>query len=153
MQLRERLRAQQPQPMSPTLLHGDWRLGNMLFLRTAVQGVIDWEIWSIADPRIDLAWFLMMCDTRHPGALPTSTTSSGMPDVASLTDEYAQQAGAPIRDLAWFRALVAYKQIATTALIARNAGKHGKPMETVTGRLNGMLPDLLDWAMALLDES
>ena len=54
----DRLLAQIPMTVAPTLCHGDWRLGNMLCTGASIAAVIDWEIWSVADPRVDLAWFL-----------------------------------------------------------------------------------------------
>ncbi|HEX7135368.1 MAG TPA: phosphotransferase family protein, partial [Iamia sp.] len=56
------LRATAPEPLAPVVVHGDYRLGNMLSEGNEVRAVIDWEIWSCSDPRIDLSWFLFFTD-------------------------------------------------------------------------------------------
>jgi len=51
-----------PPAMGPCVVHGDFRLGNLLCVGARINAVIDWEIWSIGDPRIDAGWFLINCD-------------------------------------------------------------------------------------------
>jgi aminoglycoside phosphotransferase (APT) family kinase protein len=106
-----------------TLIHGDFRLGNTLSQRDQVVSVIDWEIWSRGDARIDLAWFLMMANPDAPLGRPTA---DGMPSNQELLSEYEGEAGAPVEDLGWFSALVRYKQAAAGAFIARNARRRGQ---------------------------
>jgi aminoglycoside phosphotransferase (APT) family kinase protein len=142
------LSRQVPEPDQPALSHGDWRLGNTLCVDGEVRSVIDWEIWSVGDPRVDLAWFLMMCDAQHPCAIAGAET--GMPSGSDLLVEYEQALGRTVSGLAWFRSLVAYKQAAATALIAKHAAQRATPMEPVVARMSGMLPQLLDWSAALL---
>ncbi len=48
--------------MGPAVVHGDFRLGNLLAVDERITAVIDWEIWSVGDPRIDLGWFLVNAD-------------------------------------------------------------------------------------------
>ncbi|WP_196781009.1 phosphotransferase family protein [Nocardioides sambongensis] len=57
--LHARLVERVPRSLAPRLLHGDYRLANMLFEGPELAAVIDWEIWSVGDPRSDLAWMLM----------------------------------------------------------------------------------------------
>ena len=67
--------AREPPPMPAAVVHGDFRLGNLLAVGAAVTAVVDWEIWTVGDPRIDLGWFLANADpatyqrpTRYAGA-------------------------------------------------------------------------------------
>jgi aminoglycoside phosphotransferase (APT) family kinase protein len=39
------------------LVHGDYRMGNVLFDRTGVRAVLDWEGAHLGDPMEDLGWF------------------------------------------------------------------------------------------------
>ena len=58
-----------PPAFADAVCHGDYRLGNMLCDGTEVAALIDWEIWSLSDPRLDLAWFLFFTDeAKHPMA-------------------------------------------------------------------------------------
>ena len=45
------LKANVPAAVPAAVLHGDWRLGNMLCRGSRIEAVIDWEIWSVGDPR------------------------------------------------------------------------------------------------------
>ena len=51
----EALLGSAPDLLGPTVVHGDYRLGNMLCDGTTITGVIDWELWTASDPRIDLS--------------------------------------------------------------------------------------------------
>lgn len=48
-----------PGPGGSVLLHGDFRLGNLLFNRTGIGGVLDWELCHVGDPAEDIAWLSM----------------------------------------------------------------------------------------------
>ena len=61
-ELYDRLAAAVPAPVAPTILHGDYRIGNMQFDGERLAAIIDWEIWSLGDPRTDLAWLLTWLD-------------------------------------------------------------------------------------------
>ena len=69
----DRLLADLPAELPPVLLHGDYRLGNTLCVGPDLRAIIDWEIWSVGDPRIDLLWFLLFADRRR---LPTAPRSA-----------------------------------------------------------------------------
>ena len=105
------------------MIHGDFRLGNTLSKGTQVVSVIDWEIWARADPRVDLAWFLMMC---NPDAELERPTADGMPPTEELLDTYERARGIEVKDMNWFNALARYKQAAITALLIRNARRRGE---------------------------
>lgn len=45
-----------PRPMPPVLVHGDFRLGNLMVDATGLAGVLDWELAHIGDPREDIGW-------------------------------------------------------------------------------------------------
>ncbi len=120
--VRDLLIASTPPPSASTLIHGDFRLGNTLSKGTTVVSVIDWEIWALSDPRVDLGWFLMMCNPDKTLGRPVS---DGMPPNEELIAVYEEARGAKIEDLNWFAALVRYKQAAVTCLLIRNARRRG----------------------------
>jgi aminoglycoside phosphotransferase (APT) family kinase protein len=43
-------------PSRPTIVHGDFRMGNLMVDRDGVSGVLDWELTHIGDPVEDLGW-------------------------------------------------------------------------------------------------
>jgi aminoglycoside phosphotransferase (APT) family kinase protein len=48
-----------PSDHSLAFLHGDYRLGNLMWASSEVAAVLDWETSSIGNPLFDLAWLLM----------------------------------------------------------------------------------------------
>jgi aminoglycoside phosphotransferase (APT) family kinase protein len=64
-----------PPPSGPlTLLHGDFRIGNLLVSSEGLSGVLDWEFAHIGDPLEDLAWPLVRDwrfgqDQQHVGGV------------------------------------------------------------------------------------
>ena len=82
-----------PPALPHAICHGDYRLGNMLCDGAEVAALIDWEIWSLSDPRLDLAWFLFFTDeAKHPMASNPGPT--GMPTADALLDAYVEESGA-----------------------------------------------------------
>jgi aminoglycoside phosphotransferase (APT) family kinase protein len=118
----DRLAEAVPTESRSTLIHGDFRLGNTLSQGNEVVSVIDWEIWARSDPRVDLAWFLLMCNPDPELGRPLA---AGMPGNDELLDLYQQHRGVEVSDMPWFEALVRYKQAAISALLIRNARRRG----------------------------
>ena len=56
------LESSAPSALPAAIVHGDFRLGNLLAVDDRITAVIDWEIWSVGDPRVDAGWFLINCD-------------------------------------------------------------------------------------------
>jgi len=146
LECRDRLVSRIPAPMRPAVLHGDWRLGNMQCIGPEVRAAIDWEIWSIGDPRLDLAWLRLMSDPAHPSAIaPDAPTLE--PD--ELLTAYETASGSPVADPAWFDALVRYKQAAASALLVKNAERRGQITERIE-RMRRGIPLLLAASLTYL---
>jgi aminoglycoside phosphotransferase (APT) family kinase protein len=146
----EALYASIPAAARPVVNHGDYRLGNTLCVGDRLTAVIDWEIWSVGDPRVDLTWFTFFCDDGgHPSK--ASDDPSGMPSGAEALAAYIEAGGEHYPDLAWFEALTYFKEASLTSLLIKRAEKSGDA--TVADRLVGFIPklgELLDMAMAKL---
>lgn len=144
----DRLHATVPPAMTPVFTHGDYRLGNTLCAAGSVTSIIDWEIWSLGDPRVDMTWLTFFTDeARHPAAVSDEPT--GMPAEAELVDAYEELRGERLRDLSWFEALTKYKESAATALLIKRGRKSGK-LNDMHRRMLPALPELLDGALELL---
>jgi aminoglycoside phosphotransferase (APT) family kinase protein len=141
------LREREPAAMPAAVVHGDFRLGNLLSVGATVTAVIDWEIWTVGDPRIDLGWFLANADpatyqraTRYASALPS-------PD--ELLDLYAAALGRDLGDVEWFEALACFKSTATWSLIVKHNRRRAEPDPDIEA-IAAILPDLLARARTLL---
>lgn len=137
----EVLRRCAPAASAPAIVHGDFRLGNLLAVGTRVTAVIDWEIWSVGDPRLDLGWFLLNAD---PDSYRRPTPYVGsMPGRAELVSAYSAELGRQDPDaLDWFVALAAFKSAATWALIVKHNRRRPEP-DPLLERMAEELPRLL----------
>ncbi len=107
-----------PPALPDAVCHGDYRLGNMLCDGGDVSALIDWEIWSLSDPRLDLAWFLFFTDeAEHPMASNPGPT--GMPRADVLLAAYVAESGSTPSNLEWFHCLIRYKEAAATSLLIK----------------------------------
>jgi aminoglycoside phosphotransferase (APT) family kinase protein len=120
--------------MRPTLVHGDFRLGNLLAAGARVNAVIDWEIWSIGDPRIDAGWFPINSDPDTYQRVAADVA----PPTAELARLYQHEMDCDVDDLAWFTALACFKSAATWSLIV----KHNRRRRSPRTELEAMVPAL-----------
>ena len=141
------LHATEPPAMRSALVHGDFRLGNLLAEGPTLTAIIDWEIWSIGDPRVDLGWFLVNAD---PDTYGRSTPYVGLlPTPPELVRTYTAATQSEVPALEWFCALACFKSAATWALIVKHNRRRADPDPT-TEEIANALPDLLLRAARLL---
>ncbi len=50
------LEANRPKPIDPVIVHGDFRLGNVIVKPDGLAAVLDWELAHLGDPAEDLGW-------------------------------------------------------------------------------------------------
>ncbi len=147
-EVRDALLASAPTAIGPSVVHGDFRLGNLIATGARINAVIDWEIWSVGDPRIDAGWFLINCDPDTYQRVPASADIA--PPTAELAEIYQHAMGGEVADTAWFMALACFKSAATWSLIV----KHNRRKRAPRAELEAMasaLPRLLDRARGVLD--
>ncbi len=115
------------------ILHGDYRLGNMQFDAERLAAIIDWEIWSVGDPRTDLAWLMAFTDPVQQRVAvrdaANQAAADAMPPGAELLAEYVSEAGldAAPADLEWFMALCYYKLGAAMSVLAKRNRRQPEP--------------------------
>jgi aminoglycoside phosphotransferase (APT) family kinase protein len=95
------LAAHQPQDVRASLLHGDWKLDNLVLDLAGtprITGVLDWEMATVGDPLMDLgaslAYWVTAGDDEEFGLVSTQpSTLAGMPTREEIVARYLQRTG------------------------------------------------------------
>jgi aminoglycoside phosphotransferase (APT) family kinase protein len=103
-----------PDQGSVSVVHGDFRIDNVLFDGAdagRVAAVVDWELSTLGDPVADVA---MMCAYRHPAlslilGVDAAWASPALPSVPELRDRYEARVGHRLPGFAFHLALAHYK--------------------------------------------
>jgi aminoglycoside phosphotransferase (APT) family kinase protein len=109
-ELRERLESRVAfvEPATPGIVHGDYRLGNLLVADGQVTAVVDWEMATLGDTRTDLGlmlvyeWMASLLD-------PDAAVAPGYPGPDELVSSYERVLGREVGDLNFHLALAYFK--------------------------------------------
>jgi aminoglycoside phosphotransferase (APT) family kinase protein len=103
--VRDGLVAGAPTCAPTVIMHGDFRLSNLLVQGARITAVLDWELCTLGDPLADLAWLLD--DWRQPDdpaiSMPSPTRAGDFPDRATMTDEYCRATGFDVSRIGYYR--------------------------------------------------
>jgi aminoglycoside phosphotransferase (APT) family kinase protein len=153
-----RLAAALPDPLPSTVVHGDYRLGNMMVSAadpTRIGAVLDWEMGALGDPRADVGYLAATYSEPggRPSALGTSpvTASPGFPSRDELVDRYAAASGRELDGLTWFEALALWKaSVFCEAIYGRFVRGELSAEDTRAAAFEQGVPLLAETALALL---
>lgn len=117
--LAARLRGALPVSPPPTIVHGDFRLGNLALDPDdcgRVVAVFDWEMATLGDPLADLGYTLIywadpedVIDPASIGSVATFTQLPGFLRRAELIEAYAQRSGRDVATIDFYQVLALYK--------------------------------------------
>ncbi len=146
--LGERLAGALPFGRSYAIVHGDYRLDNVVVdpVDARVVGVLDWEMATLGDPLTDLASMVVWWDgfrgldspvAAVPGDVP------GFPAADTLVEQYAVRTGCDLSEFGWYLGFAFYK------IAAIFEGIHYRTQQGLTvgdgfERLGAMVPALID---------
>ncbi len=91
----------------PRLLWGDSRIGNVIFQEFEPRAVLDWEMVTLGQPEVDLAWFLFM-DRHHWQGFGVPRLA-GLPGRAETSARYERLLRRPLRHLAYYEVFAAFR--------------------------------------------
>lgn len=104
------LDSRQPGDVAARLLHGDWKLDNLVLDLPAsprITGVLDWEMATVGDPLMDLgsslAYWVGEDDDPAFRALATQVSDlPGMPTREEVVARYLDRTGLPVDDWTFY---------------------------------------------------
>jgi aminoglycoside phosphotransferase (APT) family kinase protein len=107
------LDAQRPNAWRPGIMHGDYHLANLMYSPDGPElaAIVDWEMWTIGDPLLDLGWLLATWPHRD-GASVVGGALAAAGNLAlpsELIDEYARLTDADLSHLSWYIVLACFK--------------------------------------------
>jgi len=108
-----------PRSPAPTIVHGDYRLGNVMLAPrppARVAAVFDWEMATIGDPLADVGYLCALWVQRDDPPLGMfelsgATREEGFPTRAELVARYELASGRAMTDIRWYRTLALWKAV------------------------------------------
>jgi aminoglycoside phosphotransferase (APT) family kinase protein len=106
-----------PESGPATIVHGDYRLGNVMFASdppTRLNAVFDWELATIGDPLADVGYLVATwTQAGDPEGTITRlnavTRKTGFPTREELVARYEERSGRSMSDLRWYATLALWK--------------------------------------------
>ncbi|MFE1048741.1 phosphotransferase family protein [Streptomyces olivaceus] len=144
-----------PRSPAPTVVHGDYRLDNVLIGGDddGIRAVLDWEMSTLGDPLTDLGLLVMYSSPLGLPDSPVSTTAQapGHPAPAELIERYAARSGRDVSAVAWYTAFAWFK----LAVILE--GIHyrytlGQTVGRGFDRIGGLVPVFIEHGLTTLQE-
>lgn len=149
------LEANRPTTQRNALVHGDYRLGNVMYRRedpARVLAVLDWEMAALGDPLADLGYLTATyCDPTAPGSvmeISTATRQHGYLNRDQIARRYAQRTGLDVSDLPWYQVLALWKSSVFLEAIYTRWARGERPGDEFAPTLELEVPRLLEIASA-----
>ncbi|GGK17896.1 acyl-CoA dehydrogenase [Streptomyces camponoticapitis] len=143
-----------PGSPAPTVVHGDYRLDNVLLGDDdRIKAVLDWEMSTLGDPLTDLGLLVMYSAPLEITGSPISTTAgaAGHPAPAELVERYAAGSGRDTSAIAWYTAFAWFK----LAVILEGIHYRYTLGSTVGGgfeRIGDLVPVFIEHGLTTLQE-
>ena len=111
-ELHDRLAASVPESGRPAIIHGDYRLDNVLVDgEDRISAVLDWEMSTLGDPLTDLALLVAYAERDKVSLQFVSNASSapGYPSTDEVVARYAERSGRDVSQLGWYVSFAFFK--------------------------------------------
>ncbi|MFK0283381.1 phosphotransferase family protein [Streptomyces sp. NPDC090499] len=143
-----------PESLAPTVIHGDYRLDNVLIGDDdRIRAILDWEMSTLGDPLTDLGLLVMYSLPLGAPDSPVSTTAEapGHPEPRELVERYAARSGRDVSNISWYTAFAWFK----LAVILEGIHYRYTQGQTLGGgfdRIGDLVPVFIDHGLTTLQE-
>jgi aminoglycoside phosphotransferase (APT) family kinase protein len=107
------LRGYRPRSYRPGIIHGDYQFANVMYRHGAparMAAIVDWEMTTIGDPLLDLAWVVMGWPNPDEDRSGTGYVDyTGMPTREELLERYSRGSGLAIDEIDYYVILARFK--------------------------------------------
>jgi aminoglycoside phosphotransferase (APT) family kinase protein len=104
---RRLLQERMPEQIGAGIVHGDYRLGNMIVKGPRVLAVLDWELCTLGDPLADIGYLMNSWVSPEEAAGQgdqSPTAAGGFPTRAELRERYEAATGRDLSGINYYRA-------------------------------------------------
>jgi aminoglycoside phosphotransferase (APT) family kinase protein len=150
-----RLAADLPQASAPGIVHGDYRLTNVMFAPDVrrIAAVVDWEMATLGDPLTDVGLLVVYQELARRGdaVMPRMTPEDGFLTAQQMVTRYAARSPRDLSRLSWYVGLGYFKlAVVSEGIHARYLA--GKTVGAGFDHFGAAVPTLLQAALTALDD-
>jgi aminoglycoside phosphotransferase (APT) family kinase protein len=149
----ELLTTTMPEQSAPSIVHGDYRLTNVMFDRDLgrIAAVVDWEMATLGDPLTDVGLLVVYqgLSAEDDSVMPLMPPSAGFLSTDAMIERYAARSPRDLTHLNWYTAFGFFK-LAVVSEGIHNRFLAGKTVGEGFEHFGERVPQLLDRALALL---
>jgi aminoglycoside phosphotransferase (APT) family kinase protein len=106
------LRRNRPTEYQAGIMHGDYQFANVMFThgsQARLAAIVDWEMTTVGDPLLDLAWSLLGYDGENPKDDGFYLDMRGMPTRSELLSHYEKVSGLSTENIDYYLVLANWK--------------------------------------------
>ncbi|WP_167096839.1 phosphotransferase family protein [Mycobacterium sp. DL592] len=148
----EWLRDNRPAHFTPGIMHGDYQFANVMYAHGAparLAAIVDWEMTTIGDPLLDVAWALLGYEGEKPKEQGFYLSMDGMPTRSELLAHYETVSGLSTENIHYYLVLANWKLGIVLEKTYAAAVSGGKADPKVVEAFKTMVPELIATAARL----
>ena len=150
----ERLDAERPEQSAPAIVHGDYRLTNVMYAPdlSRIAAVVDWEMATLGDPLTDVGLLVVYQTLAARGdfVMPRMDPAQGFLTPEQMVQSYAAGSQRDLTNLAWYIGF-GYFKLAVVAEGIHHRYLQGKTVGPGFDHFGPAVPMLLQAALTSLD--
>jgi aminoglycoside phosphotransferase (APT) family kinase protein len=149
-QVVERLTTTMPVASAPAIVHGDYRLTNVMFHPdfNGIAAVVDWEMATLGDPLTDVGLLVVYQTLAADGdfVMPHMSPAAGFLTVEQMVARYGARSTRDLTDLGWYVGF-GYFKLAVVAEGIHHRFLQGKTVGEGFSHFGAAVPKLLAAAL------